>query len=520
MFASILRYRWLRELRALWPWAAGLLLLALGGQLALTSPRTSVNLDSIGPLKALPGQTITLSGLISEKTLVTYTSGRDSSLDLRFEQARLAPETLELLHRVGITAPTVDAPASWITRAEPEIGAESMSSFKVAAVDSGKLPGTLLLRVLAGATPRQARLEMLARGAPLEVTLAVPWTGDEHAPRKILRLGETELLLPGALPIKLLVPPGANMRVIISLPDKPQALQFADLEFGTFTGREGGGLTVSVLDIERVPGAGSLLACGATAGGLLWRAAGRLAAGDCPPNVGWISVRSLDLGADMADLVAGGNAWVLKDGQPLGEDLLSRLRQQPVWWALLLLVDGSLLGWALLAIVPGPRRITLRGVFISYRRADSGPRVGRLHDRLVARLGAERVFLDLESIPAGEDFDRFITDSLSRVDIVLAVIGPQWTELRDENGQRRLDAKSDLVRREIAAALIAGVRVIPVLVGGASMPPAENLPDDIADLAGRNAMVIGDFKFLRDVDDLIDQFEYAPAQSARKGSGH
>lgn len=518
MFASILRYRWLRELRALWPWAVGLLLLALAGQLALTSPRTSVNLDSIGSLRALPGQAITLSHPVSDRVLVTYTSGREGGLDLRFEQARLAPETLELLRRVGIMAPAVEAPASWITRAEPGIGAESMSSFEVAAVDSGKPPRTLLLRVLAGATPRQVRLELLARGAPLEVTLALPWTGDAHAPRKMLRLGETELLLPGALPIKLLVPPEASMRAIISLPDKPQASQSADLEFGTFTGREGGGLAVSALGIEAAPGAGSLLACGAPAGSLLWRAAGRLAAGDCPESVGSISVRSLELRADMADLTVGGNAWVLKDGQPLGEDLLSRLRQQPVWWALLLLVDGLLLVWALLAIVPGPRRITVRGVFISYRRADSGPRVGRLHDRLVARLGAERVFLDLESIPAGEDFDRFIADGLSRVDIVLAVIGPQWLELRDEHGQRRLDAESDLVRREIAAALLAGVRVIPVLVGGAPMPTADQLPSDIAALAGRNAMTIGDLKFLRDADDLIDQFEYAPVHSTGNGT--
>ena len=68
----------------------------------------------------------------------------------------------------------------------------------------------------------------------------------------MLRLGETELLLPGALPIKLLVPPEASMRAIISLPDKPQASQSADLEFGTFTGREGGGLAVSALGIEAV----------------------------------------------------------------------------------------------------------------------------------------------------------------------------------------------------------------------------------------------------------------------------
>ena len=142
-----------------------------------------------------------------------------------------------------------------------------------------------------------------------------------------------------------------------------------------------------------------------------------------------IRVRSLALRADGADLAVGGNAWVLKDGQPLGEDLLTRLRQQPYWWALLLLVDGLLLAWTLLVLLPGPRRIELRGVFISYRRADSGPQVGRLHDRLVAQLGAERVFLDLESIPAGEDFDRFITDSLARVDIVLAVIGPHWLDV-------------------------------------------------------------------------------------------
>lgn len=514
MFASILRYRWLRELRSLWPWAAGLFLLALTGQFALTSPRSSINLDTIVPLRALPGQAIILSGLETEAALLTYTSDRGGSLDLRFEQARLAPETLELLRRVGITAPADDAPVSWITRAEPGLGSEGASRFEVASADPGKLPGALAVRVLAGATARQARVELLSRGAPLEVTLALPWTGDPHAPRKILRLGETELVLPGTLPVKLLIPPGANMRAIISLPEKPQALPFADLEFGAFTGRDGGGLAVSVLGVEPAPGAEALLACGAPAGSLLWRAAGRLAAGDCPAGRGLIHVRSLALRADGADLTVGGSAWVMKDGRPLGESLLTRLRQQPVWWALLLLVDGLLVSWALLALLPGPRRITLRGVFISYRRADSRAWVGRFHDRLVARLGAERVFLDLESIPAGEDFDRFITDSLSRVDIVLVFIGPQWLESRDGNGQRRLDAADDLVRREIAASLRAGLRVIPVLVGNASMPTADQLPHDIADLAARNAIAIGDVKFVRDADDLIDQFDYAPGQAA------
>ena len=165
MFASLLRYRWLRELRAQWPWAAGLLLLTLAGQFALTSPRSSINLDSIGALKALPGQAIALRGLASDESLVTYTSGREGSLDLRFDQARLAPETLELLRRVGIVVADGDAPAAWITRAEPGIGAESMSRFEVTAVSSGRLPDALMLRVLPGATARQARLELVSPGS-------------------------------------------------------------------------------------------------------------------------------------------------------------------------------------------------------------------------------------------------------------------------------------------------------------------------------------------------------------------
>lgn len=514
MFASLLRYRWLRELRALWPWAAGLLLLTLAGQFALTSPRSSINLDSIGALKALPGQAITLRGLAGDESFVTYTSGREGSLDLRFDQARLAPETLELLRRVGIAAPDGDAPASWITRAEPGIGAESMSRFEVMAASSDRLPDALLLRVLAGATARQARLEMVSHGAPLAVSLSLPWTGEAHAPRKILRLGETELVLPATLPIKLLVPANAKWRAIITLPDQPP-LPAAALAFGAFSGRDGGGLVVATVGLEAVPGAVAFLACGSTAGSLLWRAAGRLASGDCPAaQAASVRVRSLALRADGADLAVGGNAWVVKDGQPLGEDLLTRLRQQPVWWALLLLVDGLLLAWALLALLPGPRRIELRGVFISYRRADSGPQVGRLYDRLVAQLGAERVFLDLESIPAGEDFDRFINDSLARVDIVLAVIGPNWLDAQDASGRRRLETTDDLVRREIAAALATGLRVIPVLVGGSSMPTAEHLPPDLADLARRNAAVIGDRQFIRDADDLIEQLGYAPGHSA------
>ena len=59
-----------------------------------------------------------------------------------------------------------------------------------------------------------------------------------------------------------------------------------------------------------------------------------------------------------------------------------------------------------------------------------------------------------------------------KCDVLLAVIGKGWLDLRDPDGGRRLDDPKDFVRIEIASALRLGERVIPVLVNGADMPTA------------------------------------------------
>ena len=43
-------------------------------------------------------------------------------------------------------------------------------------------------------------------------------------------------------------------------------------------------------------------------------------------------------------------------------------------------------------------------VFLSYRRADSPDVTGRIYDRLIAELGREAVFKDVDDIPLGVDF--------------------------------------------------------------------------------------------------------------------
>jgi len=53
----------------------------------------------------------------------------------------------------------------------------------------------------------------------------------------------------------------------------------------------------------------------------------------------------------------------------------------------------------------------MAGIFISYRREDSGGHAGRLCDRLTARFGEDRVFLDIQDIRPGQNFATSIEDT-------------------------------------------------------------------------------------------------------------
>jgi len=68
------------------------------------------------------------------------------------------------------------------------------------------------------------------------------------------------------------------------------------------------------------------------------------------------------------------------------------------------------------------------GVFISYRRDDSPAYAGRLADQLSLRLGPG-VFMDVDSIPAGEDFIQYIRGRLASCEVVLVVMGRHWLML-------------------------------------------------------------------------------------------
>lgn len=144
----------------------------------------------------------------------------------------------------------------------------------------------------------------------------------------------------------------------------------------------------------------------------------------------------------------------------------------------------------------------MSGIFISYRRADSRGFAGRLADALDAAFGADKVFRDIDDIRPGEDFVSAITSRLQSVDVVLALIGPDWLEAA-ESGQRRLDDPADFVRIELELALAAGKPLWPLLLGGAVMPAAEQLPESLRLLARHQAMVLSDVSWKDDVARLI-----------------
>jgi TIR domain len=148
-------------------------------------------------------------------------------------------------------------------------------------------------------------------------------------------------------------------------------------------------------------------------------------------------------------------------------------------------------------------------VFINYRRDDSIGMAGRLQDRLAQTFGRKKIFMDVDHIPVGADFAKHINSQVAGCDAILVVIGPNWLNAKDESGGRRLDNPDDFVALEIAAALTRDITVIPVLVDGARMPKASELPESIQLLARRQAVEVRHGSFGRDAEALIERMRAA-----------
>jgi hypothetical protein len=147
----------------------------------------------------------------------------------------------------------------------------------------------------------------------------------------------------------------------------------------------------------------------------------------------------------------------------------------------------------------------MRAIFISYRREDAEGQAGRLFTDLTRIFGPASVFMDVAGLKAGRDFRHAIDEQLASCGVLLAVIGKSWVDVADASGKRRLDDPHDFVRLETTAALKRDIPVVPVLVQGAHMPRADQLPADMTDLVYRSALEVTHARWDSDLQVLASQ---------------
>jgi hypothetical protein len=157
----------------------------------------------------------------------------------------------------------------------------------------------------------------------------------------------------------------------------------------------------------------------------------------------------------------------------------------------------------------------MRAIFISYRRNDAEGQAGRLFDDLTRHFGEDAVFMDVAAIEPGRDFRQAIDQQVAACSVLLAVMGKDWVNAKDESGARRLDDPMDFVRLETASALKRDIPVVPVLVQGARMPRAQELPEDLKELAFRNGVELTHARWDSDVQVLVKALgSYVPSGQA------
>ncbi|WP_339864030.1 toll/interleukin-1 receptor domain-containing protein [uncultured Algoriphagus sp.] len=144
-------------------------------------------------------------------------------------------------------------------------------------------------------------------------------------------------------------------------------------------------------------------------------------------------------------------------------------------------------------------------IFLSHRHSDTQSDCHRIRETLEQEFGEDAVFLDIENLEPGIRFADAIDKALKESKVVLVAIGPDWFGDPDENGVTRLFQEKDWVRREVSAALAKpDTRVIPLLLKGASRPTADQLPDELKELADLQTFEISITRWKYDLGVLVE----------------
>jgi TIR domain len=145
-------------------------------------------------------------------------------------------------------------------------------------------------------------------------------------------------------------------------------------------------------------------------------------------------------------------------------------------------------------------------IFISYRRDDTRDAADQIYASLQQLLGSSVVFKDQQDTKLGTSFPGVLEASIKNSKIFLLLIGPQWHLLL-----KTVSGQIDWVITELELAVNLKLKIIPVLVNGASMPDFEKLkgvPRDKASLIARvgdfQALQYGEKRFAEDINLLVN----------------
>jgi formylglycine-generating enzyme required for sulfatase activity len=123
----------------------------------------------------------------------------------------------------------------------------------------------------------------------------------------------------------------------------------------------------------------------------------------------------------------------------------------------------------------------------------------------------------VHGIGGGDDWLQTLERQVAACDAMAVLIGKEWADLKDEQGNRRLDDPHDKVRFEISQALLRNLPIVPISIDGAAIPRRGQLPDNIMQLANLQAMPLRAESFPQDAAAIIGRLRVLLAKQRRHG---
>ena len=143
-----------------------------------------------------------------------------------------------------------------------------------------------------------------------------------------------------------------------------------------------------------------------------------------------------------------------------------------------------------------------KSIFLSYRRRDVSGIVGRLASNINNAFGFGICFYDIGSLMSGDPWKEKLISELQGVKILLWIIGEKWDDLDNKNNRKILNP-DDPLHIELNTAITRKIKIIPVTINNAQMPSKSQLPNNLHQAIGHQAIKLVHEQWNLGVDRLI-----------------